>query len=170
MTGKANEETTVRGATPADAAAVARIYNHFVTQTIVTFEEAAVADSDIARRIEEVEAASLPWLVAARSGVVVGYAYATKWRPRHAYRFSVEVTVYLAPDQVGRGIGSTLYTQLLSALRERGVHAAMGGIALPNEASVALHEKFAFQKVAHFAEAGFKFNRWIDVGYWQRLL
>lgn len=160
----------VRPATAADAEAVAVIYNHYVAHTIVTFEEEAVAAAEMARRMEEVRADALPWLVAERDGAVVGYAYATKWRVRRAYRFSAEVTVYLAPGQEGRGLGSLLYTRLLADLRARDVHAVMGGIALPNDASIALHEKLGFHKVAHFEQTGFKFNRWIDVGYWERIL
>jgi L-amino acid N-acyltransferase YncA len=163
-------ETDIRAAKPADAESVAVIYNYYVKDTVVTFEEEPVAPTEMSRRIEEIQTASLPWLVAERQGVVVGYAYAMKWRPRWGYRFSSEVTVYLAPDQVGRGIGSLLYAPLLTSLRERQFHAAMGGIALPNDASIALHEKFGFKKVAHFDQVGFKFNRWIDVGYWQLIL
>jgi phosphinothricin acetyltransferase len=160
----------VRAAGPEDAAAMATIYNHYVTQTVVTFEEEVVSASEISRRLGEVQADSLPWLVAERrDGLVVGYAYATRWRPRRGYRFSAEVTVYVHPDHGARGIGSTLYSQLLSEVRDRGIHAAMGGIALPNDASIRLHEKFDFKKVAHFEAVGFKFNRWIDVGYWQRV-
>jgi L-amino acid N-acyltransferase YncA len=161
---------TVRPATVADAAAVAGIYNHYVTDTVVTFEEEPVPVAEFAGRIAEVQSASLPWLLAERGGVVAGYAYGAKWRARSAYRFSIESTVYLAHDQGGQGIGSLLYTRLFTLLRERGIHAVMGGISLPNAASVALHVKFGFKKVAHFEQAGFKFNRWIDVGYWQRLL
>lgn len=160
----------VRPATAADAAALARIYNHFIAHTIVTFEEEPVTAGEMARRVDEVQAASLPWLVVEAGAVVAGYAYASKWRVRRAYRFSAEVTVYLAPDQGGRGLGTALYTRLLDDLRARGVHAVLGGIALPNDASIALHEKLGFRKVAHFEQTGFKFARWIDVGYWQRLL
>jgi len=161
----------VRAAAPEDAEAMADIYNHYVTQTVVTFEEEVVSPSEISRRIGEVHADSLPWLVAERrDGLAVGYAYATRWRPRRGYRFSAEVTVYVHPDHGARGIGSALYSQLLSEVRDRGIHAAMGGIALPNDASIRLHEKFDFKKVAHFEAVGFKFNRWIDVGYWQRVL
>jgi len=163
-------ETIVRPASAADAAAVAEIYNHYVTQTIVTFEEEAVSAAEMVNRMQEVAAASLPWLVAERQGQVVGFAYASKWKGRCAYRFSVEVTVYIDREHGRQGIGSLLYGQLLPALSARGMHAAMGGIALPNAASVALHEKWGFEKVAHFKEVGFKFNRWIDVGYWQRVL
>lgn len=160
---------TVRPATAADAAALAGIYNHYVTATIVTFEEEPVTVAEMARRLADVQAAPLPWLVAERDGAVVGYAYASRWKARIGYRHSAESTVYLAPDQGGRGIGSRLYGELLEALRADGFHAVMGGIALPNPASVALHEKLGFRKVAHFEEQGTKFGRWIDVGYWQRL-
>jgi L-amino acid N-acyltransferase YncA len=160
----------VRAAAAEDAEDMAAIYNHYVTQTVVTFEEEAIPAAEICRRLEEVQAASLPWLVAEGDGRVVGYAYATKWRSRRAYRFSAEVTVYVHPDHGRRGIGTALYRRLLAEARDRGIHAVMGGIALPNEASIRLHETFGFKKVAHFAEVGFKFNRWIDVGYWQLVL
>ena len=162
--------TTVRAVTPADAGAVATIYNHYVLQTVVTFEEEPVTADEMSRRVDEVKAASLPWFVAERAGAIAGYAYASRWRARSAYRYSSEVTVYLAPEHGRRGIGSALYVELLFALRGCGLHAAIGGIALPNDASVGLHEKFGFKKVAHFEQTGFKFNRWIDVGYWQLLL
>ena len=165
-----SEKATVRAAASADAEAVAAIYNHFVLRTIVTFEEEPVSPAEIARRMDDVREASLPWLVAERAGAVVGYAYATAWRVRRGYRYSTEVTVYVAPGAGGLGIGSLLYADLIPALEERGIHAAMGGIALPNDASVALHEKFGFKKVAHFEQVGVKFDRWIDVGYWQRIL
>src|SRR5262249_51445541 len=137
-------------------------------ETVATFEEVRVAAEEIARRIEEVRSLSLPWLVAEEAGRLVGYAYATRWRPRSAYRFSVEVTVYVAPGHAARGIGSRLYEELFPILEGGEIHAVMGGIALPNEASVALHEKFGMRKVAHFEEVGFKSGRWIDVGYWLR--
>jgi phosphinothricin acetyltransferase len=124
----------------------------------------------MARRIEEAGSASLPWLVAEREGKVAGYAYATPWRVRSAYRFSVEVTVYVDPGCPRMGIGSRLYEQVLPRLKARGLHAALGVIALPNDASVAFHERFGFAKVAHLREVGFKFDRWIDVGYWQLML
>jgi L-amino acid N-acyltransferase YncA len=168
MLSKAYGGTTIREAAAPDAAPVAAIYNHYVTGTVVTFEEEPVSDAEVARRIEEVQSASLPWLVAEVDRHVVGYAYARPWHARSAYRFSAEITVYLAETHVGRGIGSTLYGELLPILQARRIHAVMGGIALPNEASVALHEKFGLRKVAQFEEVGFKFDRWIDVGYWQR--
>ena len=158
----------IRDATPGDAARIAEIYNHYVLHTIVTFEEEPVATEEMAARMDEVRAASLPWIVAEVAGNVAGFAYASKWKGRCGYRFSTEVTVYLDQEAGGRGLGSALYGKLFPMLVERRVHAAMGGIALPNRASVALHEKFGMQKVAHFNEVGFKFGAWIDVGYWQR--
>jgi L-amino acid N-acyltransferase YncA len=160
----------IRDAAAADAAAIARIYNHYVLHSIATFEEEAVPADEIVKRLEEVRESQLPWIVAEREGSVVGYAYASKWKGRCAYRYSTEVTVYLAHDQGGRGIGSDLYGRLFPMLEERKLHAAMGGISLPNPASVALHEKFGMEKVAHFKEVGYKFDRWIDVGYWARIL
>lgn len=161
---------SIRSATGDDAAALARIYEPYVRQTTITFEEEPVAPAEMARRLREVAAAGLPWLVAEDDGRVLGYACATPWKGRSAYRFSVEVTVYLEPDRARRGWGTRLYEELFARLAALGVHTAIAGIALPNEASVALHEKLGMTKIAHFAEVGFKLGRWIDVGYWQRLL
>ena len=163
-------DTTIRPATTADAEAVSRIYNHYVSDTVVTFEEEPLSAATIDGRMQEVAAAGLPWLVAEQDGRVAGYAYASPWRSRSAYRFSAEVTVYLDPARLRRGLGSRLYDALFPLLQRRGLHALMGVISLPNQASVALHERFGMQKIGHLAEVGFKFDRWIDVGYWQRLL
>lgn len=160
----------IRNAIRNDAAAIVAIYNHFIVNTAITFEEQAITESDMAQRIADVQDGDLPWLVAEHDGAVVGYAYATKWRVRHAYRFSVESTVYLAPSSAGKGIGRLLYTALIKRLSEQGYHLVIGGIALPNPASVALHEALGFQKVAEFKDVGFKFGRWVDVGYWQMML
>lgn len=160
-------EVVVRAAAAEDAAAIARIYNHYVAETIITFEEDAVGEAEMRERIEETRSASLPWFVAIENGELAGYAYASRWKSRCAYRYSLEVTVYVDPAYSRRGIGSKLYAALLPALRSAGYHAAMGGIALPNDASIRLHEKFGFKQVAHFKESGFKFGKWIDVGYWQ---
>jgi phosphinothricin acetyltransferase len=160
----------IRDAVADDSKAIAAIYNHFVLNTTVNFEEAAVSDAEMAQRIGDVQDANLPWLVIENGKGVAGYAYATKWRVRQAYRFSVESTVYLAPEFAGQGMGSALYSALLQRLRDKGYHLVIGGIALPNPASVALHEKLGFEKVAQFREVGFKFERWLDVGYWQKTL
>jgi phosphinothricin acetyltransferase len=158
----------IRPVTSADAGAIAAIYNHYVTSTTVTFEEDPVSLEEMARRIAAVVSQEQPWLVAEVDGQVAGYAYATRWHHRHGYRFSVEVTVYLGPDFGGRGIGSALYQELFPRLEALGIRSIVGVIALPNPASVALHEKFGMAKVGHLAAIGMKFGEWIDVGYWQK--
>ena len=160
----------VRAVAPGDAATMAAIYNHYVRETVVTFEEDEVSAGEMGRRAEEVHRTGHPWLVAERAGVVIGYTYASPWKTRTAYRFSVESTVYLAPGTMGHGAGTALYSALLDALTARGFHAVLGGIALPNGASVALHEKLGFRKVGHLEQVGFKLGRWVDVGYWERVL
>jgi phosphinothricin acetyltransferase len=157
----------LRFASSADAASICAIYNPYVATTAITFEEEAVTPQDMAQRIADVGAANLPWLVLEVDGKVAGYAYATKWRVRPAYRYSVESTVYLDRAFAGQGLGRLLYGALLDELRKREVRVVIGGIALPNESSVGLHEKLGFLKVAHFTEVGMKFGRWIDVGYWE---
>jgi len=159
--------THLRFASSADAASICAIYNPYVATTTITFEEEVVTPQDMAQRIADVGAANLPWLVLEVDGRIAGYAYATKWRARSAYRYSVESTVYLDRAFAGQGLGRLLYGALLDELRKREVHVVIGGIALPNESSVGLHEKLGFLKVAHFAEVGMKFGRWIDVGYWE---
>jgi len=159
----------IRAARTNDAPAIAEIYNHYVRHTVVTFEEVPVAVKEMAQRILDVSE-RLPWLVWEDDGAVVGWAYATAWKPRSAYRFSVETTVYVAASHQRRGVGDALYSKLIEDLRERKLHSAVGGIALPNEGSIALHEKLGFKKVAHFAEVGRKLDRWVDVGYWQLIL
>jgi phosphinothricin acetyltransferase len=161
---------SIRAAGAADGQALAHIYNPYILGSIVTFEEEPVSATEMAERVLDVRALSLPWLVGERDGKVLGYAYATRWKTRASYRFSTETTVYLEPGQSGNGYGLRLYAALLEALGAADIHAAIGGIALPNAASVALHEKLGFAKVAQFPEVGFKLGRWVDVGYWQKLL
>jgi phosphinothricin acetyltransferase len=155
----------IRSCQPSDAAQICAIYNHFIRETVVTFEEVPVAEREMAQRIEEVTE-RFPWFVWEQDGSIAGYAYAAPWRARAAYRFSVESTVYLSPLFTGRGIGTKLYQALIADLRGRGAHCAVGGIALPNPASIALHEKVGFSKVGQLREVGWKLGRWVDVGYW----
>lgn len=159
----------IRSGRPEDAAAICAIYNHYVLHTTITFEESEVAVDAMAERMREITA-RYPWLVAEDNGRIVGYAYVGPWKSRCSYRFTVESTVYLAPDATGRGLGTRLYQALIDAVSPLGLHSIIGGVALPNAASVALHEHFGFRKVAHFEQVGWKFNRWIDVGYWELLL
>jgi L-amino acid N-acyltransferase YncA len=159
----------IRAACEDDAADIAGIYNHYVVHTHVTFETDPVPDEEMARRMAAIVADSLPWLVAVSSGRVIGYAYATVWNKRAAYRFSVESTIYLSPLHTGRGVGMRLYKTLVETIGRSQAHTVVAGIALPNEPSVGLHEKLGFRKVAHFEQVGCKHDQWVDVGYWQLL-
>jgi L-amino acid N-acyltransferase YncA len=152
-----------------DAPAICDIYNYYVLHTHANFEEEAVDVEEMKQRITT-NTLKFPWLVFEQEDKVVAYAYASEWKSRCSYRYSVESTVYLQNGLSGNGIGSRLYETLLSELGKMEVHAVIGGIAQPNEASVALHEKFGFEKVAHFKQVGYKFDRWIDVAYWEKLL
>ena len=156
----------IRTATIQDAQAICSIYNYYIENTVVTFEEEGVSAKEMAKRISTVSS-KYPFLAAEHENTVIGYAYATEWKNRSAYRFSAEITIYLDHEMKGKGIGSLLFSALLDQLRKTNLHALVGGIALPNSASVALHEKYGFKKIAQFEEVGFKFNQWVDVGYWE---
>jgi phosphinothricin acetyltransferase len=162
--------TIIRPAVAAYAADMARIYNHYVDHTVVTFETEPVAADEMSGRLMAIRADGLPWSVAECDGAVAGYAYASKWKGRCAYRYSAETTVYLDPSRLGQGLGRALYAAILADLRAQSLHVAIGGVALPNDRSVRLHEGLGFRKVAHFEQVGFKLGQWIDVGYWQVLL
>jgi phosphinothricin acetyltransferase len=157
----------IRPATAADAGAIAAIYNPYIADSCISFEETQVTGEQMAQRMLDVQQAGLPWLILEAEGRIRGYAYATRWRVRPAYRHSVESSVYLEQGAVGQGWGKQLYLALIELLREQELHLVIGGIALPNERSIALHEKLGFAKVAHFSEVGFKFGQWRDVGYWE---
>ena len=159
----------IRPVKKGDASALCTIYNHYVRETAATFEESPVAIKEMERRIEEIGAA-YPWLVYDDGLYVLGYAYVNRWRDRSAYRYSAETTVYVKTGNEGKGIGTALYTPLVEAAQKAGLHALVAGITLPNKASVALHEKFGYKKIARFNEIGFKQNRWLDVGYWELIL
>ena len=159
----------IRPVRPDDAEAICAIYNYYVQNTSISFEEDNVIPSEMSRRIIDVTE-TLPWLVVESEGVVDGYAYATKWRARSAYRFAVEISVYLSQNSIGKGYGTHLYVSLIEHLASLGVHAVIAGIALPNERSIKLHEKMGLRKVAHFEQVGYKNQQWIDVGYWQKML
>ncbi|HET7921370.1 MAG TPA: arsinothricin resistance N-acetyltransferase ArsN1 family B [Gammaproteobacteria bacterium] len=162
--------SAIRPARTEDAGAIAAIYNHYIAHSVATFETELVTTQVMARRMTETAEAGLPWLIAQADGAPAGYTYASKWKGRQAYRYAVEVSVYLASGAMRRGWGTALYSELLARLRSLSLHTAIGGVTLPNPASVALHENFGFEKVAHFREVGFKFGQWLDVAYWQRSL
>jgi phosphinothricin acetyltransferase len=164
----------IRRVRASDAAAIAAIYGYYVRETVISLEEIAPELAEMESRIAGI-AARYPFLVAEDGGsdggsTVVGYAYAGAHRVRAAYRWSVDVTVYLAPEMHRRGIGRALYTELFRQLTSLGYRRAIAGITLPNEKSVGIHEAFGFTPAGVFHHVGYKFGRWYDVGYWQRSL
>jgi len=163
-------DVVTRAATAADAEHIAAIYNYYVAHTVITFEEQTVSATEMAERMAAIQKQDLPWLVAELDGKIAGYSYANRWKARSAYRHSVETTIYLQAGMEGRGIGKALYRSLLSLLRDGNIHAVIGGAALPNAASAALHENLGFRHVATFSQVGFKHGRWVDVAYWQLIL
>ncbi len=161
----------LRDATVTDAPAIAEIYNHYFVNTTATFEEEPLQAAQMQSRIQQVQDSDLPWIVSVdEKGNILGYAYATKWKARQAYRYSVEITVYLSPNSFGKGMGTLLYQHLFQQLKQRSIHTVIAGITLPNPASIGLHEKLGMTKVAHFNQVGYKFEQWLDVGYWQGML
>jgi L-amino acid N-acyltransferase YncA len=161
----------IRPADPArDAGACAEIYAPFVRDSAVSFEEQAPDAAEFARRIERTSS-GYPWLVAEDpDGIVAGYAYGSAHRERAAYRWAVDVAVYVSASHRRRGVGRALYEELFERLAAQGFHVACAGIALPNDASVALHEALRFQPVGVYRRIGWKAGAWRDVGWWQREL
>jgi len=161
------EPTTIRSAHPeGDAAACVAIYAPHVETGATSFEEEPPNPDELAERIGTTQAI-YPWLVAEHSGEVVGFAYACSHRYRPAYRWAVEVSVYVAADEQRRGHGRALYNELIERLRRRRFHVACAGITLPNRASVALHESLGFIPVGVYRRIGWKHGAWHDVGWWQ---
>ena len=164
--------TSIRPAILDDSLEIAEIYNWYIKNTTITFEESMVSAGDMAQRIA-VSDATRPWLVLQHSSQdepgtqLVGYAYAARWKERSAYRFAREVSIYLVPEAQGEGLGLQLYQALIESLRTTDIHTLVAGITLPNDASVALHEKLGFHKVGEFEEVGKKFDNYLNVGYWQ---
>jgi len=159
----------IRNANISDAAQIVEIYNYYIKDTIITFEEEVIDAFEMEQRMKIV-LEKFPWLVLEENGEIIGFAYASTWKHRVSYRFTVETTVYLNPNVVQKGSGTKLYKALFEALKEYDFHMAIGVISLPNLGSVKLHENFGFEKVGHYSEVGKKFGKWIDVGFWQKKL
>jgi phosphinothricin acetyltransferase len=157
----------IRDAKHDDAIDIAYVYNYYIATSHATFEIDPIDEAEMLRRIEDCWYAGYPFLVCEENSEIVGYAYGHRFKDRPAYAHSVEVSVYVRPGHTERNIGKLLYDALFVELRKGDFHAIIAGISLPNDASVRLHEKFGFEKIAQFREVGFKFDRWIDVGYWE---
>jgi L-amino acid N-acyltransferase YncA len=158
---------TIRDADPElDADACALIYAPHVRSSPTSFEEAPPGGDELATRIRRTTATH-PWLIADSDGTVVGYAYACRHRERPAYRWAADVSVYVSDARQREGVGRDLYEALFERLRRQGFRIACAGITLPNEASVALHERLGFIPVGVFRDIGWKAGAWRDVGWWQ---
>ena len=149
-----------------DAKLLLEIYNYYVLNSVVTFDIEPLSLSAFEDKIAQIMA-DYPFLVFEENDELLGYAYGSKFRPKPAYKNTVETTVYVKNGVHGKKIGTQLYKALLLLLKEQNFHVALGVLTLPNEASVKLHEKFNFTMVGHFKEVGFKFGKWLDVGVFQ---
>jgi L-amino acid N-acyltransferase YncA len=152
-----------------DAAACAAIYSPSVTAGVASLEERAPEPREMAQRIRSISRA-YPWLVAEIEREVVGYAYGSRHHDRAAYRWSADVTVYIAAAHHRRGVGRALYGALFGLLERQGIYELCAGVTLPNDASVALHESLGFTPVGVYRDVAFKFGHWYSVGWWQRNL
>jgi phosphinothricin acetyltransferase len=151
-----------------DAKEISEIYNHYVLHSTATFETIAVSVEEMELRIEAI-IKKYPFIVALEGNMIVAYSYASQWKTRQAYDLTVESSIYVHPDFHGKGIGRELYTQLISLLEKSDIHAVLAGISLPNETSINLHESLGFKANGVLREVGWKFGKWIDVGYWNLL-
>lgn len=149
-----------------DAQSILDIYNHYVLNTVVTFDLEALSLNDFKAKINSI-VPQYPFLVFEENNEILGYAYGSKFRHKPAYNQTVESTVYVKQGEHGKQIGTRLYAELLRLLKLDNYHVVLGVLTLPNENSVKLHEKFGFKQVAHLKEVGLKFGTWQDVGIWQ---
>lgn len=156
----------IRQISATDVAKILPIYNFHVENTIVTFDLIPLSVQQYAEKVLRI-AKEYPFLVFEDNNEIVGYAYASTWRPKPAYKQTVESTVYVKNNTQGKQIGTKLYTELLKQLKEKNYKVVIGGISLPNETSIKFHEKFGFEKVGHFSKVGKKFDQWVDVAFWQ---
>ncbi len=149
-----------------DTLQLLEIYNYYVLNSIVTFDDVPLSFETFSKKVNSINS-EYPFIVFEENEKILGFAYGSRFRPKPAYKQSVEVTVYVKNGVQGKQIGTKMYFNLLEKLKSLNYHVVLGGITLPNEASVALHEKFGFEKVAHFKQVGKKFGNWLDVGFWQ---
>ncbi len=156
----------IRSATIEDSSQIANIYNWYIENTTISFEETTLSSGDMAQRIVQSDS-TCPSYVMIEDGQLIGFAYATRWNIRSAYKYARETSIYLHHEYSRKGRGLTLYQHLIDEIRKTPIHVLIACIALPNDASVALHEKLGFYKVGQLEEVGHKFDNYIDVGCWQ---
>ncbi len=155
----------IRAFQKGDEIAICSIYNYFVENTHHTFETKSVDSKEMLSRIKTI-LTNYPFIVVEIEGEIVAYAYATRWKSRQAYDQTVESTIYIKSGHQGSGLGTILYAELINQLKQLNIHCVLGGISLPNNASISLHKKLGFKSSGVLKEVGYKFGNWIDVGYW----
>ncbi len=160
-------DMNIRRAEPDDAVELLEIYRPIVEQTAISFELVVPSVTEFSCRIESV-LKTHEWLVMEKGETIIGYAYASPHRAREAYQFSTETSVYVRPGNRGEGVANQLYEALFDSIRDLGFRAAFAGIALPNDASIALHSRCGFEEIGTFCAVGYKFDQWHDVSWWQR--
>lgn len=160
----------IRKALVTDANRITEIYNHYVTHTAITFETQTVSTTYMVEHIDSTIKSDYPFYVYEHAGKVVGYIYLSPWHKRHAYDTTAELSVYVDHCNVGQGIGKAMISYLLDVADRNRFHSIIACVALPNESSIAIHEKFGFKQISHFREVGHKFNQWQDVGHWQLIM
>jgi L-amino acid N-acyltransferase YncA len=160
----------IRAYSTVDIAAVTRIYAHYVRETVITFETEVPDEAEMASRFAAIAAKGHPLLIGEIGGDVIGYAYASTYRAREAYRFTCEDSIYLAPEAVGHGYGATMLTRLLGASAAVGLKQMIAVITAERENSIRLHARQGFREVGRYESVGFKFGRWLDIVHMQRAL
>lgn len=163
-------DLVIRPYSPADIPAVTRLYGYYVRETVITFETEEPGEAEMRQRFDAIVAKGHPLLIAERQGQVIGYAYASTYRPRAAYRFTCEDSIYLDRDAVGQGLGGLLLARLIEDSARAGLRQMLAVITAERVNSVRLHEKHGFRLVGRYEALGFKFDRWLDIIHMQRAL
>lgn len=165
-------EYTIREAQQVDLPSVREIYNHYVRNTTVTFDEKAMTLISLRRKFERVQKLGLPFIVAeSPRGQILGYAYVYPWREKAAYRYTVENSIYLGPASTGKGLGKVLMQELLDRSKAAGVREIISVIADKGaDASIEMHRKFGFKEIGHMGKVGYKFERWLGTVLMQKSL
>jgi phosphinothricin acetyltransferase len=163
-------DLVIRPYTPIDIPAVTRIYGHYVRDTVITFETEEPDEAEMANRFSTIASKGHPLLIAEQDGQVIGYAYASTYRPRAAYRFTCEDSIYLAPEAVGKGLGGRLLARLIEDSAKAGLKQMLAVITAERANSIRLHEKHGFRFVGRYEALGYKFDRWLDIVHMQRAL
>ena len=157
----------IRKAILDDAGIICNIYNYYIKNTTATFETEPILEIEMRKRMEDVFDTGFAFFVGEINGKIIGYYYTHRWNNRAAYATTVEESIYLDKYETGKGYGSQLFEHMLNNIDKSKIHVLIGGICIPNESSVKLHEKFGFKQISHMKEIGWKYGQWRDVGHWQ---